>query len=63
MKSPVNIRSNSLSETDKESNKCNNVENDNILSYFTAKEQTFIKNAFTRANLDDPILVFHWNPE
>ena len=43
MKSPVNIRSNSLSETDKEdsleSNKCNNV-NDNILSYFTAKEQT-----------------------
>jgi len=70
MKSPVNIRSNSLSETDKEaspeSNKCNNVENDNILSYFTADEQTFIKNAFdsTCANLDDPILlVLHWNPE
>ena len=66
MKSPVNIRSNSLSETDKdspESSKCNNVENDNILSYFTATEQTFMKNAFSRANLENPILVLHWNPE
>ena len=25
--------------------------------------QSFIKNAFSRANLDDPILVLHWNPE
>ena len=66
MDTPLNIRSNSLSSTDKEdspeSNKCNRVENDNILSSFTETEQTSIKNAFSRAKLDDPILVLHWNP-